>query len=113
MKTVSIAVISMAMFGVLSLSAQADSGMHDMSGMNEQAQNTHRGQGTVNGIDAKTGKINLSHGPIESLGWPAMTMGFPAQDAAMLEGIKSGMKVDFELEKRDGKYLIVKIAPSK
>lgn len=123
MKAVSSVVISIALLGALSLPAQADSGAHDMpgmkdhkmSGMGDQMQNkdTHRGQGTVNGIDAKTGKINLSHGPIKSLDWPAMTMDFPVKDAAMLEGMQAGMKVDFEMEKADGKYRIISITPSK
>ncbi len=123
MKTVSGVVISIALLGVLSLPVQADSGMHDMpgmkdhkmSGMNGQMQSTqtHRGQGAVNSVDAKAGKVNLSHGPMESLGWSAMTMGFSVKDAALLEGIKPDMKVDFELEKVDGKYRIVSIAPSK
>lgn len=130
MKTVSTVVV-MTLLGVLSLPALADSGMHDMPGMKgqpmgemkghnmsgmgdkTQTKNTYRGQGTVNGVDAKAGKVNLSHGPIESLGWPAMTMGFPVKDAVMLEGMKSGMKVDFDLEKIDGKYRIVSITPSK
>lgn len=88
---------------------------HNMSGMGEQTQdkNTHRGQGTVNGIDAKTGKVNLSHGPIKSLDWPAMSMDFSVKDAATLKGIQPGMKVDFELEKSDGGYRIVTITPSK
>lgn len=85
----------------------------NMSGKGDQMQNTHRGQGTVNGIDAKTGKVNLSHGPIQSLNWKAMTMGFQVKDAALLEGIKPGMKVDFELEKSDGKYRIISITPVK
>ncbi len=121
MKTVSGAVISIALLGVLSLPVQADPGMHDMpgmkdhkmSGMNGQTQNTHRGQGAVNSVDAKVGKVNLTHGPMESLGWEAMTMGFTAKDAALLEGIKPGMKVDFELKKIDGKYRIISIIPSK
>lgn len=85
-----------------------------MSDMGDQMHDkkTHRGQGTVNGIDTKTGKVNLSHGPIESLNWPAMTMGFSVKDAAMLEGIQPGMKVDFDLEKADGGYRIVSIKPS-
>ncbi len=123
MKTVSGVVISIALLGVLSLPAQADSGMHDtpgmkdhkMSGTGDQTQNknTHRGQGTVNSVDAKAGKVNLTHGPMESLGWSAMTMGFSVKDAALLDGIKPGMKVDFELEKVDGKYRIISITPVK
>ncbi len=123
MKTVSGVVISIVLLGVLSLPVQADIGMHDMpgmkdhkmSGMGDQTQNknTHRGQGAVNSVDAKAGKVNLTHGPMESLGWSAMTMGFSVKDVALLEGIKPGMKVDFELEKVDGKYRIVSIAPVK
>jgi len=85
---------------------------HNMSGMKEQMQNTYRGQGTVNGVDAKTGTVNLSHGPIETLSWPAMTMDFSVKDAAMLGDIQPGMKVDFELEKADGGYRIVSIKAS-
>ena len=127
MKTLSIAVTAISLLGVLSLPAQADSGMHDMPGMKNQPMGemkdmpgmgnqmsaTHRGQGTVNGVDTQTGKVKISHGPIESLNWPAMTMGFPVKDAAMLESIKPGMKVDFDLEKSDGKYRITNITPSK
>ncbi len=122
MKTV-LTVVAVILLGVLSLAARADDGMpgmpgmkgHNMSAMGDQMQskNTHRGQGTVNGMDAKAGTVNLSHGPIESLGWPAMTMGFPVKDAAMLEGIQPGMKVDFVLEKSDGKYRVISIAPAK
>lgn len=110
MKTMYSAIAIVVFLGVSTTPLYAE--RHDMPGMKSQMQNTHRGQGTVNGIDAKTGKINLSHGPIESLNWPAMTMGFPVKDAAMLEGIQPGMKVDFELEKSDGGYRIVSIKSS-
>lgn len=86
---------------------------HNMSGMGDQKQSTHRGQGTVNSVDAAAGKINLSHGPMQSLGWPNMTMDFPVKDAAMLKDIQPGTKVDFELEKANGGYRIVSITPSK
>jgi Cu(I)/Ag(I) efflux system membrane fusion protein len=34
---------------------------------------THRGEGIVEAIDLSHGKVTLSHGPIASLAWPAMT----------------------------------------
>lgn len=111
--------IAIAVFlGVSTTPLYADmDGMHGMKDqpmgeMKDQMQNTHRGQGTVNGVDTKAGKVNLSHGPIASLNWPAMTMGFPVKDAAMLDGIQPGMKVDFELEQAGGGYRIVSIKPS-
>lgn len=86
---------------------------HAMSGMDPQSPmvNTHRAQGTVVGVDAQMGKINLSHGPIQSLNWPAMTMSFAVKDAALLKDIQPGMKVDFELEKSDSAYRVISIKP--
>lgn len=127
MKTTFIAIT--LLLGAVSAPLHADEGMHDMpgmqgmdmgdmkghnmSGMGDQKQSAHRGQGTVNSIDAEAGKINLSHGPIQSLGWPNMTMDFPIKDAAMLKGIQSGTKVDFELEKTQNGYRIMQLTPVK
>lgn len=127
MKTTFIAIT--LLLGAVSAPLHADEGMHDMpgmqgmdmgdmkghnmSGMGDQKQSAHRGQGTVNSIDAEAGKINLSHGPIQSLGWPNMTMDFPIKDAAMLKGIQSGTKVDFELEKTQNGYRITQLTPVK
>jgi Cu(I)/Ag(I) efflux system membrane fusion protein len=38
----------------------------------------HQAEGTVDSVDAKAGTISLSHGPVPSLKWPAMTMEFKA-----------------------------------
>lgn len=72
---------------------------------------THQGRGTVNSVDAKSGKINLNHEPIQSLDWPGMTMDFDVQDKAALSKLKPGQKVAFSLiEARRGKYLISQIS---
>lgn len=72
---------------------------------------SHQGRGTVNGVDAKAGKVNLNHEPIQSLGWPGMTMDFDVQDKTALSKLKPGQKVAFKLiEVRRGKYLISEIA---
>ena len=56
------------------------------------------------------GKINLSHGPIASLGWMGMTMNFDVQDKVLLANLKKGQKVAFTLiEVRKGKYVISEI----
>ena len=71
---------------------------------------SHQGKGTINSVDAKAGKINLSHGPIASLDWPGMTMDFDVQDKALLTDLKPGQKVTFKLiEARKGKYVISEI----
>ncbi len=71
---------------------------------------SYQGQGMINSVDAKAGKVNLSHGPIPSLGWKAMTMSFEVQDKTLLANLKKGQKVAFTLvEARKGQYSISEI----
>jgi Cu(I)/Ag(I) efflux system protein CusF len=51
--------------------------------------------GTVNVVDTTAGKITISHGPVASLNWPAMTMAFKATPQ-QLASVHVGQKVDFE-----------------
>ena len=53
-------------------------------------------QGQVKAIDMKNGKVTIHHGPIPSLGWPAMTMTFPA-NPELLKAVKVGQNVKFTL----------------
>jgi len=55
-----------------------------------------KGSGTVTAIDTATGKITLDHGPIASLEWPAMTMGFGAKPE-LLASVAVGDKVEFDV----------------
>lgn len=59
------------------------------------------GEGTVTAIDADTGKITLTHGPVTELHWPAMTMGF-ATKGGQVDGLKVGDRVKFRF-RWDGK----------
>jgi Cu(I)/Ag(I) efflux system membrane fusion protein len=72
----------------------------------------HRGRGTVESVDPLTGNVEINHGPIESLKWPAMKMDFKAKDKSLLEALKPGQIVDFDLsETKPGEMLIERIAP--
>jgi Cu(I)/Ag(I) efflux system membrane fusion protein len=76
------------------------------------ADRTHEGAGTVRGLDPASGYIEIEHGPIASLQWPAMVMGFYAEDKAQLAGIKEGDKVQFDLypqPNKDGDYILKSI----
>lgn len=86
--------------------------MKDHAGMpmQMQAAGIHKGTGIVNGVDVEKGTVNLSHEPIESLKWPKMTMDLEVADKVLLQDLKPGMKVDFELgKKRAGGYAITSI----
>jgi RND family efflux transporter MFP subunit len=74
----------------------------------------HKAEGTVDAIDAKAGTVSISHGPIASLKWPAMTMEFKLANEALLKDLKPGAAVSFEfVERQPGEWVITKITPVK
>ena len=57
-----------------------------------------KGTGTVTAIDKTAGNITLDHSPIAEANWPAMEMEFKATPASLLDAVKVGDKVSFELK---------------
>jgi Cu/Ag efflux protein CusF len=73
----------------------------------------HQAEGTVDGVDAKTGMLSLNHGPVPTLKWPAMTMEFKVANDSLLRGLKPGAKVKFEfVERQQGEWVITSITPA-
>lgn len=102
--------IPLTLFTLTALPAFAHDMSMDMQMDSQAASQTHQGKGTVNSVDANTGKVNLSHEPIQSLDWPEMTMDFNVKDKSALSKLKRGQKVAFKLiETRKGKYVISEI----
>ncbi|RKS85271.1 Cu(I)/Ag(I) efflux system protein CusF [Orbus hercynius] len=52
-------------------------------------------QGVVKSLDLANNKVTISHEPIAVLKWPAMTMRFTADNAALIENLKPNDKVSF------------------
>jgi Cu(I)/Ag(I) efflux system membrane fusion protein len=72
----------------------------------------HQTTGTVEDVDPKEGTISISHAPVPSLKWPAMTMEFKAANPALLQALKPGAKVDFEfVERAPGEWVITGAKP--
>jgi Cu(I)/Ag(I) efflux system membrane fusion protein len=68
--------------------------------------------GIVKAVDPKTRRVRISHGPIEALGWAAMTMEFDVVPGADLETINIGQNVHFSLSPSEvGDYVIDIINP--
>ena len=58
------------------------------------------------------GKVNISHGPIPDIGWPAMTMDLPLLEGAEIGDVKEGQPVMMMLEKgSDGMFGIKALMP--
>ena len=74
-----------------------------------KAAQAHRGRGTVESLDPQAGSIEINHGPIATLKWPAMTMEFKVRDKAQLAGLAKGQVVEFELSDEN---VIERIAPA-
>ena len=65
------------------------------------------GQGVINSIDAAGQKLNMTHGPVAALKWPAMTMDFNVAPGVDLGALKVGAKVGFTLSRGpQGMYVI-------
>jgi Cu(I)/Ag(I) efflux system membrane fusion protein len=74
---------------------------------------THRGDGSIEAVDPARSTVTLSHGPIASLKWPAMTMDFRVKDSALARTMKPGQKISFEfVDAGGGEYLIVGVKPA-
>lgn len=93
-------------------SAQA---MDNMKGMSmapakPSASKTGQGTGVIKAIDAKAGKLTIQHGPIPAIGWPAMTMAFKASPPALLNGLKVGQKIGFDVKATgmDGEVIAIR-----
>lgn len=66
--------------------------------------------GTVNSVMAGHQMLNITHEPIASIGWSAMTMDFTAAAEVDLTSLWPGDKIHFELTRSgDGTYLVTVI----
>ena len=66
-------------------------------------------KGTIRKIDAKTGKVTISHEDLKNLDMPAMTMVFVMADDGMLEKIKEGQTIEFVADRVKGKLTVTEI----
>jgi len=57
---------------------------------------THVAEGTLNSIDVAAGAVNISHGPVASADWPAMTMTFKLSDPGAVQALEPGQRIRFE-----------------
>ena len=87
---------------------------HGSMSMTTPAGKGATGTGTVKKVGPAKHMVNLSHGPIPAINWPAMTMDFTVAPEVDLSTVKAGQSVEFTLaEAGGGKYTVTSIKPSK
>ena len=69
--------------------------------------------GEVRKVDKGNKKITLKHGEIKALDMPPMTMVFQVNDAALLDKVKPGDKVQFNVVKDGSKLTVTELKPMK
>nr|WP_315494349.1 copper-binding protein [uncultured Rhodoferax sp.] len=73
------------------------------------AQASDMSSGEIRKVDKASSKITIKHGEIKNLDMPPMTMVFQVRDPALLEKAKSGDKVRFSAELKDGAYILTAV----
>ena len=70
--------------------------------------------GKINAIDVASRTLNLTHGPIDALGWPGMTMDFVVSPSVDLSALKAGETVAFTVTQTpEGTYAVDSVTPAK
>ncbi|MBI5784717.1 MAG: efflux RND transporter periplasmic adaptor subunit [Rhodocyclales bacterium] len=68
----------------------------------------HQAVGTLDAIE--DGTVSITHEPVASLGWPAMTMEFIPANPALFSGVKPGSHIAFEfVERSPGEWVVTKV----
>ncbi|MCX7163675.1 MAG: efflux RND transporter periplasmic adaptor subunit [Rhodocyclales bacterium] len=71
---------------------------------------SHQATGTLDAVDAKSGGVTVTHGPVASLKWPAMTMDFMLANPSLAEKFKPGSAISIEfVERKPGEWVITKM----
>jgi Cu(I)/Ag(I) efflux system membrane fusion protein len=81
-------------------------------GKGGKASVSHQATGTLEAIDAKSGTVTVTHAPVPSLNWPAMTMDFILANPGQVGSLKAGAGVDIEfVERGPGEWVITRLTP--
>ena len=65
--------------------------------------------GEVRRVDVASGRVTLKHGPISTLGLPAMTLVYEAAPT-VLRTLKPGDKVTFTATRQNDNYVVTQIS---
>ena len=69
------------------------------------------GMGVVKSVRLEQSKVKIQHGPIDKYGMPEMTMLFKVEDPSMLEALKQGDEVGFNVDNSSGGFVVTHIMP--
>jgi Cu/Ag efflux protein CusF len=101
--------LALAVAAPVTAQSMADHGHHAGGANIQQAD----GFGQLHSIDSQGGSVNLTHDPIEAIGWPAMRMDLPVTRRVDLGQFQAGDPVRFSIKLgRDQIWRIVSMEKS-
>ncbi|MDB5933803.1 MAG: hypothetical protein JWQ01_1147 [Massilia sp.] len=86
---------------------------HSQHMASAEAKAASMSSGEIIKVDKSTMKVTIKHGPLANLNMPGMTMSFKVSDAAMLDQVKAGDKVNFVAEKVNGTLTVITLEAAK
>lgn len=103
--------ISILLLALAAPALAADMGMGGMAmgNMAHEQSATAAAVGVVKAVDQARGVVTISHEPIKSLGWSAMTMDFVVDQPELLKKLNPGKKVHFQFREHGDDYLITAV----
>ena len=106
-------VIAVSILGTAMAFPAAADDNHMHYAMNETkaavAASTAWAEGEVRKIDEVAGKLTIKHGAIPKFDMPPMTMAYRVKDKAMLEHLKLGDKVKFDVDSAGGVFTVLRL----
>lgn len=70
---------------------------------------THQAVAVVRTVNQAKGSVMLAHEAVQSLNWPAMTMGFAVKDNNLFDKLAVGKKVNVEIMKQGSDYVVMAV----
>lgn len=70
---------------------------------------THQATAVVKSVDPAKGTVTLAHGPVKTLNWPAMTMGFKVKDKTLFDKLEMNKDVAVEFVQQGSDYVITSV----
>jgi Cu(I)/Ag(I) efflux system periplasmic protein CusF len=105
--------IAVSMLGAgLAFQAAADDSHHsktETTPVAEAASTAALTEGEVRKIDKAAGTVTIKHGPMPKFDMPAMTMAYGVKDKAMLNQLKPGDKIKFDIDGVGGKFTVLRL----
>jgi Cu(I)/Ag(I) efflux system protein CusF len=76
------------------------------TGQNAKSAEAYTGTGRITAISGD--QITIDHGPVDAIGWPAMTMTFAAPPG-VAEGVDVGSNISFDFSQQGSTYVLTSL----